>query len=76
MTVAIVRDPIYRGRRFHSEIIELCVRWYLTYRLSYRDGQPWLFALLIEQPQIIYDCDLTVSPYAAPMHRSNSMLCH
>jgi transposase-like protein len=37
MTVAIVRDPIYRGRRFQSEIIELCVRWYLTYRLSYRD---------------------------------------
>src|SRR5664279_1796660 len=37
MTVAIVRDPIYRGRRFQSEVIELCVRWYLTYRLSYRD---------------------------------------
>jgi hypothetical protein len=37
MTVAIERNPIYRGRRFQSEIIELCVRWYLTYRLSYRD---------------------------------------
>lgn len=37
MTAAIARDPIYRGRRFQSEIIELCVRWYLTYRLSYRD---------------------------------------
>ena len=37
MTRAIVRDPIYRGRRFQSETIELCVRWYLTYRLSYRD---------------------------------------
>lgn len=37
MTVAAVRDPIYRGRRFQPEIIELCVRWYLTYRLSYRD---------------------------------------
>jgi hypothetical protein len=37
MTIAIVRDPIYRGRRFQPEIIELCVRWYLTYRLSYRD---------------------------------------
>jgi hypothetical protein len=32
-----VRDPIYRRRRFQPEIIELCVRWYLTYRLSYRD---------------------------------------
>ena len=37
MTKAIARDPIYRRRRFQSEIIELCVRWYLTYRLSYRD---------------------------------------
>ena len=37
MTKAIMRDPIYRRRRFQPEIIELCVRWYLTYRLSYRD---------------------------------------
>lgn len=37
MTTAIARDPIYRHRRFESETIELCVRWYLTYRLSYRD---------------------------------------
>jgi transposase-like protein len=37
MTKAVVRDPIYRSRRFQPEIIELCVRWYLTYRLSYRD---------------------------------------
>jgi hypothetical protein len=37
MTTPIVRDPIYRRRRFDAEIIELCVRWYITYRLSYRD---------------------------------------
>jgi transposase-like protein len=37
MTSAITRDPIYRRRRFQSEVIELRVRWYLTYRLSYRD---------------------------------------
>ena len=37
MSKAIARDPIYRRRRFQPEIIELCVRWYLTYRLSYRD---------------------------------------
>jgi transposase-like protein len=28
---------IYRRRKFQSETIELCVRWYLTYRLNYRD---------------------------------------
>src|SRR6202034_4842452 len=39
MTRPIVRDPIYRRRRFDAEIIELCVRWYITYRLSYRDLQ-------------------------------------
>ena len=37
MTQPIERDPIYRGRRFQTETIELCVRWYITYRLSYRD---------------------------------------
>jgi transposase-like protein len=37
MSNAIARDAIYRRRRFQPEIIELCVRWYLTYRLSYRD---------------------------------------
>src|SRR5437016_4766671 len=33
----IERDAIYRRRRFPREVIETCVRWYLTYRLSYRD---------------------------------------
>jgi transposase-like protein len=37
MPRAMPRDPIYRRRRNSPEIIELCVRWYLTYRLSYRD---------------------------------------
>jgi hypothetical protein len=36
MTKPIARDPIYRRRVFDAEIIELCVRWYITYRLSYR----------------------------------------
>jgi transposase-like protein len=37
MTKPNVRDPIYRQRQFDAEIIELCARWYITYRLSYRD---------------------------------------
>jgi transposase-like protein len=37
MTKPIDRDPIYRGRAFDADIIELCCRWYVTYRLSYRD---------------------------------------
>jgi hypothetical protein len=30
MTKPIVRDLIYRRRRFDAEILELCVRWYIT----------------------------------------------
>jgi hypothetical protein len=45
MTKPIARDPIYRRRRFDAEIIELCVRWYITYRLSYRD----LVAMMAER---------------------------
>ncbi len=37
MTKPIARDAIYRRRVFDAEIIQLCVRWYITYRLSYRD---------------------------------------
>jgi len=37
MPAARHRDAIYRRRRFCAEVIELYVRWYLTYRLSYRD---------------------------------------
>jgi transposase-like protein len=37
MTKPIARDPIYRKRVLDADIIELCVRWYITYRLSYRD---------------------------------------
>jgi transposase-like protein len=37
VTQPIERDPVYRRRRFPRDVIETCVRWYLTYRLSYRD---------------------------------------
>jgi len=28
---------LFKGRHFNHEIITLCVRWYVTYKLSYRD---------------------------------------
>lgn len=28
---------LFRGRHFNYEIIILCIRWYVTYKLSYRD---------------------------------------
>jgi transposase-like protein len=49
MTKPIERDAIYRGRRFQTETIELCVRWYITYRLSYRD----LAAMMAERGIVV-----------------------
>jgi hypothetical protein len=43
--IVTARDPIYRRRVFNAEIIELCVRWYITYRLSFRD----LVAMMAER---------------------------
>ena len=37
MTQPIPRDAIYRRRVFDAELIELCICWYISYRLSYRD---------------------------------------
>ena len=37
MTEPILRDAMYRRRAFNAEVIELCVRCYISYRLSYRD---------------------------------------
>jgi len=37
MTRRIERDTSDWCRRFSAETIEICVRWYTTYRLSYRD---------------------------------------
>ena len=45
MTKRQDRDAIYVKRQFDTEIIVLCVRWYITYRLSYRD----LVALMAER---------------------------
>lgn len=30
-------DGLFNGRHFDREVIILCVRWYLRYKLSFRD---------------------------------------
>ena len=30
-------DELFAGRHFDAEIVVLCVRWYLSFKLSYRD---------------------------------------
>jgi transposase-like protein len=66
VTKAIARDPIYQGRRFQSEIIELCVRWYLTYGLSYRD----LVAMMAERGVTLSHTQSHPAPRRAPEARS------
>jgi len=36
-TTASGSQPLFSGRHFDPSIIILCVRWYITYKLSYRD---------------------------------------
>ena len=33
---AICSDQLFKGRHFEREIIILCVRWYLRFKLSFR----------------------------------------
>jgi hypothetical protein len=49
MTKPVARDAIYRRLRFSAEIIETCVRWYFTYRLSYRH----LVAMMAERDVVV-----------------------
>ena len=30
-------EELFKGRHFDREIVILCVRWYLSFKLSYRD---------------------------------------
>ena len=31
-------EGLFKSRHFDQEIVELCVRWYLSFKLSYRDS--------------------------------------
>ena len=37
MTEPTSAQELFKGRHFDQEIIVLCVRWYLTFKLSFRD---------------------------------------
>jgi transposase-like protein len=49
MTKPLERDAIYLKRHFDAEIIALSVRWYITYKLSYRD----LAAMMAERGVVV-----------------------
>ena len=37
MTRFVPVEELFKGRHFDREIVVLCVRWYLSFKLSYRD---------------------------------------
>jgi len=37
MTEPTSAQELFKGRHFDQEIIILCVRWYITFKLSFRD---------------------------------------
>jgi transposase-like protein len=49
MTKQLECDAIYLKRHFDVEIIVLCMRWYITYKLSYRD----LAAMMAERAVVV-----------------------
>ena len=51
------RHPLFRHRYFDDEIILLCVRWYVTYKLSYRD-----LASMVNRPQVLLERGVSLSP--------------
>jgi transposase-like protein len=43
-------EELFAGRHFDREVIILCVRWYLRYKLSFRDLVE-MMAALFQQPE-------------------------
>lgn len=51
----IARNPLFSGRRFADEVVTLCVRWYLRFKLSYRDVAEiaWEMGILVAPSTIL-----------------------
>jgi hypothetical protein len=65
------RHPMFKGRHFDQEIIILCVRWYVTYKLSYRDlaAHSLLFnrnSLILARPHSPKRAEKRRKPYVFP----------
>lgn len=49
------RNPLFSRRRFADEVVTLCVRWYLRFKLSYRDVAEiaWEMGILVAPSTIL-----------------------
>ena len=48
------RDPIFRYRRYEDDVVVLCVRWYISYRLSLRDLAEVMAEVMAERGLDLY----------------------
>ena len=56
-------DELFKGRHFDREIIVLCVRWYLRYKLSFRD----LVEMMAERGlSLAHTTDIALDPTLCP----------
>ena len=51
------RDPMFKQRHFNDEIILHWVRWYVTYKLTYRAT-----AAMVNRPQVLLERGVSVAP--------------
>ena len=50
-------DDLFKGRHFDREIIILCVRWYLRFKLSFRDLVEMIAERGISLVPHVIDCE-------------------
>jgi transposase, IS6 family len=56
----VAETDLFKWRHYESEIILLCVRWYLRYALSYRDLEEMMKSLKMQsrrtfgEPQVSF----------------------
>jgi transposase-like protein len=49
------RNPLFSRRRFADDVVTLCVRWYLRFKLSYRDMAEiaWELGVMVARSTIL-----------------------
>jgi len=63
-------EELFAGRHFDAEIVVLCVRWYLSFELSYRD-----LVSMMNERRMVRKSDLLESSGAAELYRLAIMYC-
>ncbi len=60
----VVVEVLFKGRHFDQEIVVLCVRWYLSFKLSYRD----LVAMRGDMASLLHTQPFCAGSSTTPQH--------